>query len=171
MALILKLYLYNIQKLVLMSFLKTIVSSIIFLLLFQCKTTKQELETPPIKLGKVYYQNWTESIQESGYTVFVPVISNQKNILLDSIYYREKIANLELTENNIYVGRFQSSINTKKDIIMSRNPLIEYGNQVPELPKKIPFELEDSSCVISYKEENRTKYFKISNIIEKQTLN
>ena len=42
----------------------------------------------------------------------------------------------------------------KKDIIMSGNPEDEYGNEAPQLPKKMPFKLNDNECGVSYKENN-----------------
>ena len=51
---------------------------------------------------------------------------------------------------------------------MSSDPKAEYGNKVPELPKKTPFNLEDNECVISYKQDHVLKYYKISNIIKKE---
>jgi hypothetical protein len=53
---------------------------------------------------------------------------------------------------------------------MSSEPKEEYGSQAPQLPKKIPFELERSECVVSYKDNKSIKYVKIDNINEKPIL-
>jgi hypothetical protein len=66
------------------------------------------------------------------------------------------------------VGRFNSNINQKEDIIMSREPLAEYGNKPPRLETEIPFDLKENQCVISYKNGEKTQYYKIENIVEKQ---
>ena len=37
------------------------------------------------------------------------------------------------------------------------------------MPNRIPFELNDDECVISYFVGNKTKYFKLKNIEERQS--
>ena len=88
---------------------------------------------------------------------------------LDSVFFRGKAIKLETKAQNksLYIGRFLSSTNQKSDIIMSNEPYAEYGNKMPKRSKKFPFELNENECVISYKQDNKTKYFKIGNIVEK----
>ena len=50
---------------------------------------------------------------------------------------------------------------------MSNEPYAEYGNKVPELPKKSFFQLKENECVISYKQSGKTKYFKIKGLTKK----
>lgn len=50
---------------------------------------------------------------------------------------------------------------------MSNEPYAEYGNKVPKLPEKPSFKLKENECVVSYKEEDKIKYFKIKNMIQK----
>ena len=91
-------------------------------------------------------------------------------VKLDSVYFRGKKAKLTiLSDNNkVFVGRIKTDFNNEtQDIIMSGDANKEYGNKLPELPEKIPFELEDNQCVVSYQEGDITKYFKIENVVEK----
>ncbi len=53
---------------------------------------------------------------------------------------------------------------------MSNEPNAEYGNPIPKIKEKLPFALKENDCVISYKESDKTKYFKIEKIIEKVTV-
>lgn len=142
--------------------------------LFSSCTSAQKLQTEsPINNAEVYFQKWVAGVKDggSGIDLFIPLLNKlPKNVELDSVYFRGKSARLEKVEaeNILYVGRFKTSFNQKPDIVMSSDPNEEYGNQLPILEKKSPFELKDSECVVSYKDGNGTKYFKIENIIEKQ---
>ena len=128
---------------------------------FSCSSAKMLQNESQLEIGKVYYQE-----SNSMTTVFIPIKSNPNNIVLDSVYFKGKQAKLE-HKNNLFIGNFASSIAQKQDVIMSNEPYAEYGNQVLKLPKKSPFELKDNECMVSYKKENETKYFKIENIIQK----
>ena len=146
-----------------------IVSTIIF---SQCTSTMKVQTNKPLEIGKAYYQNWIAGIESggSGINLYIPITSNVKHLELDSVYFHNKVAKLELTNEKLAIAHFKTDSNQKKDIIMSNEPYAEYGNQVSEFDKKIPFELKDNQCVISYIEKGKTKYFRIDSIIKKQLL-
>lgn len=137
----------------------------------QCASTLKLQEDVPLEIGEVYYQHWVSGVKGggSGVNLFIPIMSNKNDIELDSVYFKGKQEKLELKNNTIYIGRFASKSNQKQDIIMSSDPQAEYGNPVPEIPKEIPFKLEDSECVVSYKKGAKTLCFKISNITKKES--
>ncbi len=138
----------------------------------QCSSSKNLQKNAPLELAQVYFQKWIAGVEGggSGLNIFIPVTDN--SIVLDSVYFRGKAAKLELKQQDsmFYVGRFISDLNTKKDIIMSNEPYAEYGNEMPKTSIKIPFELKENECVISYKEGKETKYFKVDNIVEKDLI-
>ena len=138
----------------------------------QCSSAKKIQEKAPLVLGQVYCQSWIAGIEGggAGLNVFIPVEDN--SIILDSVYFRGKATKLEIKSLNetIYIGRFISDLNKKKDIVMSSEPTAEYGNKMPIITEKIPFELKDNECVISYKEGKTTKYFKVDNVVEKELI-
>ncbi|MBU3820688.1 hypothetical protein KO566_01335 [Flavobacteriaceae bacterium XHP0103] len=121
----------------------------------QCSSTKKLQNDVSFAIGDVYYEQ-----NNSGKTVFIPLKSNPKNIVLDSIYFQGKKAKLVL-EKETYVGRFIKESVEKPDMIMSNEPYAEYGNKAPKLPKKTKFDLKEDECIISYKENLASKYFKI----------
>tara|TARA_R110002050_G_scaffold293182_1_gene449378 strand:+ start:50332 stop:50820 length:489 start_codon:yes stop_codon:yes gene_type:complete len=153
--------------------------SILFLLLLffiivsfsQCASSQKLQKTVPIKFGDIYYQEWIAEIKGggSGVNIFIPVISNTNDIELDSVYFRGKQTKLASRNDTLFIGRFKTDINKKYDIIMSSDRLSEYGNKLPELPKKMPFDLKDTECVVSYKLANKVKYLKIETISKKET--
>mgnify|MGYP006945858782 CR=1 FL=1 len=139
----------------------------------QCSSAKKLQETTPINLGEVYYQSWVAGVRGggSGVNVFIPIESNPNNIELDSIYFKGQKSKLEITNSKLAIGRFLTDANQMEDVIMSIEPQAEYGNKAPELPKKAPFELKEDQCVISYKQGKTIKYYKILNMIRKQSVN
>jgi hypothetical protein len=141
-----------------------------------CSTAQKLLTKSPIEYDEVYFQKWAAGIKEggSGMNLFIPIKKElSKSIQLDSVYFKGKGVLLQKIEGKktAYVGRFKFNFNHKKDTTMSSVLNEEYGNQAPILKEKIPFDLKDSECVVSYKEGNETKYFKIENVIEKQPQN
>ena len=139
----------------------------------QCSSSRSLQKKSPVELEQVYCQRWVAGVQGggSGINIFIPV--KDLSVELDSVYFRGKAVQLEIKPGEtMYVGRFMSDFNKPKDpnVVMSSDPKAEYGNKLPELPQKIPFELKDDECVISYKDGKKTKYFKVENVVEKDLL-
>ena len=157
-------------------FTNVFVMAIIMISFSQCSSAQKLQSKALVKFGQAYYQNWVAGVQGggSGIDIFIPVEqkTSREIIKLDSVYFRGKVTKLERKPNtaSLFIGRFTSEKYQKKDIIMSSNPKDEYGNEAPKLKVKIPFELKENECVVSYIEDNKVKYFKIENVMEKQTL-
>jgi hypothetical protein len=164
------------NKIVKMKTLKTISFLILILLVMasfsQCSSSKKLQKKAPLTLDQVYYQKWIAGLEGggAGLNIFIP--TGDASIKLDSVYFRGKAAKLEVNNLNrtIYIGRFISDFNKKKDLIMSNEPNAEFGNVMPKIPQKIPFVLKDNECIISYKDGKITKYFKVNNVIEKNLI-
>lgn len=156
-----------------MKVLKKIIS--LFLMLFiivsfsQCASTLKLQDNLPIEIDEVYYQTWVAGVKGggSGINVFIPIESNSNDIVLDSIYFRGKSTKIEYINDALAVGRFKTKANQKQDIVISNEPYAEYGNEVPELPQKTPFNINDDECIVSYLVEDEIKYFKIEGIVRK----
>jgi len=129
---------------------------------FRCVGSHGFQKSPPFTISEVYFQSWGDSINgtDSGIEIYVPIKSNPSNIVLDSIYFKGKWAKLEPNNYSLFVGRFKTVFNSKKDIVMSNKPYAEYGNQIPDFSKEPSFELKDDECILSYKMNSITKYFK-----------
>ena len=158
-----------------MKTLKTLSFSILMLLVMasfsQCSSTKELQDRSPTELGQVYFQKWIAGVEGggSGLNLMIPIKENRMS--LDSVYFRGKRAKLEFQEAQmLYIGRFLDNFNKPKDMVMSGDKNAEYGNRVPEIQGKIPFDLKDNECVISFKEEGTMKYFKVEDIVEKEMI-
>lgn len=140
----------------------------------QCSTAQKLQKTMPTEFGDVYCQKWVAGVRGggSGLNLFIPV--GDSSVLLDSAYFREKSIKLEVretTEGLLYVGRFKTDLNSQKDLILSSDPNQEYANKLPAIEKNIPFELKDDECVVTYKQGDKTRYYKISNVKQQEPLN
>ncbi|SHN53396.1 hypothetical protein SAMN05444395_101520 [Flavobacterium fryxellicola] len=128
---------------------------------------KQELQTEfPQEIQSVFYQkveNGKESSKINFYIEFKNPLS--ANIKLEKIYFHNQEAPLEEITPKDFKASFLQSI-TKEDLIMDSNPAKEYGNKAPVLKKAI-FDLNPNEAVLEYKQDNKTHFFKITNVIEK----
>lgn len=140
----------------------------------QCSSAKDLQKQAPLTFGDVYCQAWSGGVEAAGtgIDIYIPA-SKSDGVQLDSVYFRGKATKLEEKAFNgtvTYIGRFKSKPNASKDIIMSSDSKEEYKNTV-EVLEKIPFDLKDNECVVSYMENEAIKYFKIENVIEKPRVN
>ena len=137
----------------------------------QCSSAQKLQKDAPMTFGEVYCQKWVSGMAEgpSGINIFIEVKDDA--VQLDSVYFRGKATKLELDNSDElkYVGRFVSKSKEKTDMVLSSDPKQEYGNKAPEIPVKIPFELGLNECVVSYKLNGETAYYKLSNVVEKPT--
>jgi len=119
--------------------------------LVQCSSIPKLEKNRPLTFETVYYQKWNAGTQEGGSGINVYLQSKKSSVQLDSIYFRGHKAKLQPDANNslLYVGRFKSNDNTSN----------------------LPFKLEDDECVVSYVKANKVRYFKISNLNERKSLN
>jgi len=151
---------------------KILTLAIIGILLFSCSSTGQIStnnldEKSPFKVMKSSYEKWVGG-QPGVKGVMVNIEIDNPKILLDSVYFRNMKAPLSKSKSSpkeTYIGHFTYP-NNSNDIILDIDATKEFGNQVPDISKKIPFDLEQDEAVVSYHFKGLTKYFKISNITE-----
>lgn len=136
----------------------------------QCSTAQKLQKEAPTEFGNIYCKQWVSGIAEgpSGLDIFIEV--KDPKFQLDSVYFRGKETKLikDSQKEGVYVGRFTSPSAQKQDIVMSSDPKAEYGNKMPEKPKKTPPDLAHNECIISYVENGKTKYYKLTNVVEIQ---
>ncbi|MBT8243914.1 hypothetical protein [Winogradskyella sp.] len=129
----------------------------------QCAgTMKLEKETP-IAFSEVYTKSWVAGVKGGGSGTNIFIETKTDDIVLDRVYYRGKVSKLEVKPSNksIFIGRFLFTSNTQKEVL-----LID-SDKDKSKPKDFPFQLEDNECVVSYVYKRKTKYYKLSNIIQR----
>ena len=144
-------------------FIKTLFLGLLAFSISQCGTTIKLENEAPVTFREVYIQNWISGVKGggSGTNIFIEV--NSKDIVLDSVFFRNDIAKLETKPMSpmLFIGRFKTDINTEP-LSISENVSEKHSQ------KEFPFKLKDTECVVSYNMEGKTKFFKLTNIIEKQ---
>ncbi|AXT18542.1 hypothetical protein D7030_07155 [Flavobacteriaceae bacterium AU392] len=145
--------------------LKYILMAIVMASFSQCSSVKELQAQAPVNLGEVYCQDWVAGVEGggAGTNIFIP--TTDTSIKFEKVYFRGKMANLEI-KDGLYIGRFKSNVNQPKEISLNQESNIKTSKSKEE---KIPFALEDNQCVVSYKDGNKTKYFKIDNVIQRET--
>jgi len=147
--------------------------SIILVLAFSCcrvskLNNENKLEQhPPFKISKAFYNTWVGGQPGvKGYIIHFEI--DTKNIELDSVYYRNMSVKLERdtsSSKNIYLGVFILP-NRLKNHILHKDPKKEFGNELPDISEKIPFQLNSNEAVISYIVDNTTQYYKVTHVVE-----
>jgi len=134
----------------------------ISVLLLCCKSTQEITQNnPPFKVLEATYSERIENGNEN--IVIVNIKIDNPEIQLDSVYFRNMKSSLIGSSKNSeekYEGHFLIS-NTTKDIILHSDAEKEFGNRVPDISQKIPFQLEKDQAVVSYVYKKNTMYFKI----------
>ncbi len=127
-----------------------------------CGGNKELQERPPAQFRQAYFTSNQDSI-----TLYIPVVTIQtKQVALDSVYFRGLKAALQedVQNTDVYFAHFNKG---KQDLIMSSDPKEEYVNKMPQKAEKVPFEIQNDEALIVFTQNNRTKYFKITGILER----
>lgn len=146
--------------------------AIISVVLICCGSSKAPIKSslqnnPPFKVVEATYSKQLDE-QKGVNNMLIRISINNPKILLDSVYFRNNssILKLDKSDSNLeYVGslvlptknqNFNLNLDSKK----------EYGNQAPDISRKIPFELKENEAIVSYLLNKKKFYFKISNVME-----
>jgi hypothetical protein len=130
----------------------------------QCASYKLE-KNPPFQIISATSNVRAGGINGSpGGTKLTIRYTSDTQIKFDTLFFRDKKAmssNIVSGNEKMVTAIFYSSpVNT--DMQMHSNPNKEYGNSAPKTRKVTPFQLTENECVLSYIENNKTKYFKFS---------
>jgi hypothetical protein len=130
---------------------------------YQCFSSKYLLEKEStLSPHRPYFQAWIGGVKkgDSGVNVYLPNLNANKNVVLDSIYFRGIKGKL-IEGRAMYTAQLQNPSPYERD--MSIEAAFKKEEKV-----KFPFELLNTECVISYLEDGVRKYLKISGLTEKE---
>lgn len=142
-----------------MNTIKTVLGIIILLVFSQCKSLKIPEKKPVRIISSTYYLTDNNQLKN----IYIQ-ISNQDYLAFDSIYFQRKKSKIKIKTMRglVYVyGDFSNSLKT--NLVLDANPTKEFNNPIPEL-NKFPFDLKDNEAVISYKVNEKVKYFKVKKV-------
>ncbi|MDI5948504.1 hypothetical protein QLS91_05100 [Flavobacterium sp. LB2P84] len=128
---------------------------------------KQELQTEfPQEIQSAFYQKMKDGTDSGGTHFYIEFKKPfAANIKLKKIYFHNQESSVEEITKNTFVAHFYQ-INKKEDLILDIDPAKEYGNKAPVIQKS-KFDLKRNEAVLEYKKDNKTQFFKITNLIEK----
>lgn len=147
--------------------MKTISILIIAITLIQCGSSKF-VDNPPFTVNSAFFTEWVGGQPGVSGTNVVVNYTSSEDIKFDSIYFRNRVEKLQdkgMNDQKTIVGYFTNPV--KEDIIIDKNPTKELNNRPPN-QKKNPFDLKENEAVISFKEGDKTKYYKISSLEKKE---
>ncbi|GER58719.1 hypothetical protein ULMA_08270 [Patiriisocius marinus] len=154
---------------------KLIIIQITTLILVGCNSTKEQtntnkdynfIESPSFTIIESYYQHWVAGVQGggSGINVTIKLDNFVKGVTFENLFFEGKSAPLKEQKINtqVYQAKFKGDNNN--EIIMDGEIINEMANTPPV---KIPFNLNKNEAVVSYIENGKLKFFKISALQEK----
>ena len=156
-----------------------LLSYMMIVLLFSlsgCSSQKKLVDKPPFDMGDATCQKWVGGREESGSGLLLNISVNETlsgNTQLQQAYFRGMVADIKMEEKDgqlMATANFLNKRDEKPDMVMHSDPKKEVGNKPPKLKDKFPFELEADECVVSYLEDDKMQYFKITDIKEKKPL-
>jgi len=134
-----------------------------------CSSQKKLETSAPFTLGEVYAQKWMveNTTMYSGYEVIIPIMSLDENeAVLQNLYHKDKMVDIsiELREfGMIALAEYSKEDLLKKDMLVPEAPKNKRkkGSKKMEL---FPFELQDTEAVLSYLQNDKIRYIKLSGI-------
>jgi len=146
-----------------MKYIYFLLSAVFITAIFSsCAGNKELEERPPAQFQQAYFTSTQDLIE-----LYIPLVTIQSNqVALDSVYFRglKSILQEDAQDPGVYFAQFYKG---KQDLIMSSDPKEEYANKMPQKAEKVPFELQDDEALIVFTQNNKTKYFKITGILER----
>ena len=144
-----------------------LISLFIFVIIFTFCAMKQRLQTEfPQEIKSVCYPKDTISNQDEKTHLYIEFIKPLASpIKLEKIYFQNQTAVVVQVTTSTFVAHFKEQ-DKNQDLILDSNPAKEYGNKAPIIAKST-FDLKRDEAVLEYKNNNKTQFFKITNIIEK----
>lgn len=119
----------------------------------------------PVGITEIYYQYWVAGVQGggSGTNVFLQLEKElPKSCTIQQLYFQQGLAKPVAQS----ATQFQFSF--------SRNSNWNRGNDIPsdvsDKTIKTPFPIEDNQAILEYTYNGKTKFYKITNLVEKEML-
>lgn len=131
----------------------------------QCGSMKLQ-KNPPFKIEKSSYNNWTGGQSGVSGTKVEIVLTENSNIVFDSLFFKNKSTKVEIktdSDKTLLIGHFNTSNRQKRDLVLDIDATKEIKNTIPEV-NKFPFDLKDNEAILSYKDGDKIKYYKIINV-------
>ena len=137
-----------------------ILSTLLIVSLFsQCGITKFK-KNPPFLITSTIKKSVLDEYNNVKGTNIIITYTSSTNIEFDSLYYSNRIVkpHKDKLNNSKQITGFIPTYK-KSDLILDNNSTKEFNNSFPEI-KKFPFKLSENEVVISYKINDKIKFYK-----------
>ncbi|WP_146052850.1 hypothetical protein [Aquimarina sp. I32.4] len=146
-----------------------LISAFVLLAFSRCASNQNMNNPMPIQVKEIYFEEqiYKGTDKVSGFDIFIEVVK-KPNLILDYAYFKGKKLKLTYQEDrNVYTGHYTKAMK-QQDLIMSDDSNKEFQNQLPEIEEKIPFDLKDDECMITYTIKGEKGDFKLNNVPKKK---
>ena len=133
----------------------------------QCASSRLETN-PNFEIVSADYMKWNGGQPGvSGINVTIK-LKEKSTIVFDSLYFRKRAAKVEFKDGSVIIANYNTSKNNNRNLTLHKDRRKEVGNKIPK-QNNIPFELNDNEAILSYQINEKTKYFKISEIKKRES--
>ncbi len=139
----------------------------------QCATSQKIEMNTALQIKDAFFQEIPSGIANGPTTLFVSFeIEGTNEVELTDAFFRGKKIELKKASSNAntYEGNYVYPVK-EQDLIMSGDSNAEFGNQLPKIEEKIPFELKGNECMLQYTHKGKEKQFKIEKLKQKALKN
>lgn len=122
---------------------------------------------PPFTIEEAYFQKWVAGTKEGGAGIKVHLVFEtiDSEVIVNNFYFQNQIQKAQNALDNTNEYFAELSNNSRNGFVMDIDPIKEAQNTPSQ---NFPFELNENEAVVSYVLKGKTKYFKISNLSEKE---
>lgn len=146
--------------------MKSILSFIVVVIFIGCGGSKElsiENENQvDIQIVSAEYSDWVRGVHNVG-GINIKIIVNKQNVKVDTLYFRNQRLLPEFSKledgNLLITANLHKRV--KPDYTLHKEPSKEYGNEVPKMNPRLPFELNSDECILRYTTKNKTHLLKV----------
>ena len=137
-----------------------------------CKTASTQSKVPFSIDEKTYFHWVGKSEAKRGTTITIKGFTQTLNLSFSKIYFQNHEYDVvpQFNGTDFVLSATRSEL-FPADLIMSGDPLEEYGNKPPSASKsKIPFDLKNDEAVLQYSVNGQEAFHKVSGIRKMETV-
>lgn len=160
-------------------FTTTYLISLVFITLSfsQCTSTKHAMnisETFQIVASenpKAYFQHWVAGVRGCGSGTDIYIHKNLlEGKIADSIFFQKRVSKLSrpTDQNEFYTAGFRRALNQLEVQELETDGITQHVEEITNTEKEFPFDLKQNEAVISYKDNRKVKYLKLTDIVKKE---
>jgi hypothetical protein len=130
-----------------------------------CKSQIVE-NSAPFEIKEKSYFHWVGGKKGTqGTSIRIVGTTKSLNVSFSKVYFQNNeygIVPLFSSDGFVIEGDFSEF--KEKDLILSKDPAEEYGNQPSKPKKKIPFDLEEDEAILVYSVNGLDGFYKITGV-------